>query len=48
MVVERRVGNSVFYRLKDERLMEACDVMRRVLLDEMSEDSKLIRAARRS
>ena len=48
IVVERRVGNSVFYRVKDDRIMEACDLMRTILLDQVSEDSKLVRATRRN
>jgi DNA-binding transcriptional ArsR family regulator len=47
IVVERRVGNSVFYHVADERITKACDLMQTVLLDQASEDSKLIRAARR-
>jgi DNA-binding transcriptional ArsR family regulator len=47
VVVERRVGNSVFYRVADERITDACDLMQAVMLDQASEDSKLIRAARR-
>jgi DNA-binding transcriptional ArsR family regulator len=47
VVVERRVGNSVFYHVADERITKACNLMQAVLLDQASEDSKLIRAARR-
>jgi DNA-binding transcriptional ArsR family regulator len=48
VVVERRVGNSVFYHIADRRIISACDVMQAVLLDQASEDSKLVRLARRS
>jgi DNA-binding transcriptional ArsR family regulator len=48
VVVERRMGNFAFYRVRDDRIMDACDLMQRVLLDVASEDSKLVRAARRS
>jgi len=45
MVVERREGNSVFYKISDERINNACDIMQSVLLDQASEDSKLVRLA---
>lgn len=45
VVVERRMGNSVFYRITDEPIIDACDLMRRVLLDQVTEASKLVRAA---
>ncbi len=43
MVVERRVGNAVFYRVADKRINKACDIMREVLIHRASEDSKLVR-----
>lgn len=45
LVVERRVGNTVFYHIADERINHACDIMQTVLLDQASEDSKLVRLA---
>jgi DNA-binding transcriptional ArsR family regulator len=44
MVLERRVGNAVFYRISDKRITEACDIMRSVLLDQAAADSKMARA----
>jgi len=43
MVIERRAGNTVFYRIADKRITKACDIMREVLLHRASEDSKLVR-----
>jgi ArsR family transcriptional regulator len=43
MVTERRVGNTVFYRISDKRINNACDIMQSVLLDQASADSKLVR-----
>ena len=48
MVVERRVGNTVFYRISDQRINTACDIMQNVLLDQASADSKLVRLATES
>jgi ArsR family transcriptional regulator len=45
MVTERRVGNTVFYRISDQRINTACDIMQTVLLDQASADSKLVRLA---
>jgi DNA-binding transcriptional ArsR family regulator len=47
VVVERRVGNSVFYSIVDKRISEACDLIKAVLLDQMRKDSKLIVIAQR-
>ena len=44
MVIERRVGNTVFYRISDKRINNACDIMQSVLLDQASADSKLVRS----
>ena len=42
MVMERREGNSVLYRIADKRINKACDIMREVLIHQASEDSKFI------
>jgi len=44
VVVERRVGNAVFYRIADRRINNACDIMQSVLLDRVSADSKLVKS----
>jgi ArsR family transcriptional regulator len=45
MVIERREGNAVIYRVTDERINKACDIMRNVLLHQAGEDSKLVQLA---
>jgi DNA-binding transcriptional ArsR family regulator len=45
MVIERRVGNTVYYRIADHRINTACDIMQNVLLDQANADSKLVRLA---
>jgi ArsR family transcriptional regulator len=42
MVVERRDGNTVLYRIADKRITRACDIMRDFLIHQVSEDSKLV------
>jgi ArsR family transcriptional regulator len=41
MVIERRAGNAVYYRIVDKRITKACDIMRDVLIHQASESSKL-------
>jgi len=45
MVVERRAGNMVLYRIADKRITKACDIMREVLIHRVTEDSRLIQLA---
>jgi ArsR family transcriptional regulator len=45
MVIKRRVGNEVFYRISDQRINNACDIMKEVLLDQASADSRLVKLA---
>ena len=47
VVIERRLGNSVFYHISDGRFSQACDLIQAVLLDQTSKDSKLVLIARR-
>jgi len=44
MVIERREGNAVFYRIADKRINRACDIMRDVLMHQASEGSKLVQS----
>jgi len=43
VVKSRREGINVFYRLSDERITQACDIMREVLLSKIREDSKVLK-----
>jgi ArsR family transcriptional regulator len=45
MVVERREGNRVLYRIADKRISKACDIMREVLLHQAGEGSRLVQLA---
>ena len=45
MVAQRRDGNAVYYRISDQRISKACDIMQSFLLDHTSEDSKLVKMA---
>lgn len=41
VVTKRSEGNRSFYRIRDERLVEASNTIRRVLLDSLEEDRRL-------
>ncbi len=42
IVVQRREGISVYYKLSDKRITKACDLMREVLIDKLSKQSALL------
>jgi ArsR family transcriptional regulator len=44
MVAAKRVGPAVEYRLGDERLIQALDLLRAVLRDNLSHDARLVDA----
>ncbi|MFQ5800971.1 MAG: ArsR/SmtB family transcription factor [Candidatus Hydrothermarchaeales archaeon] len=41
VVATRRDGNTVFYRIANPKILEACRLMREVLLERMNESGKL-------
>ena len=45
IVVERRVGNAVYYHISDRRINNACDLMQQVILGQVIADSKLAKLA---
>ena len=44
MVVSQREGQSVFYSLADERIIQALDLLRAVLADALEDQAALIRS----
>ncbi len=42
MVSARREGQNIFYSIANEKLLEACRLMREVLMEQLSEKQKLI------
>jgi ArsR family transcriptional regulator len=40
-VATRRDGNTIFYRVSNPKILEACRLMREVLLENLSEKGKL-------
>jgi len=44
IVATRREGVNVYYRIANPKILQACDLMREVLLEQIAEDEKLVRA----
>ncbi len=42
MVSARREGQNIFYSIANEKLLEACRLMREVLMEQLSEKQRLI------
>ncbi len=45
IVAARREGQSVFYRLTSPKVIQACDLMRAVLLEQLARTGRLAKAA---
>jgi ArsR family transcriptional regulator, virulence genes transcriptional regulator len=41
VVISRRAGNNIFYRLSDHRICEACDIVHEVLLDRLAKNKEM-------
>lgn len=46
IVATRRDGQSVFYRLASSKVIQACDLMRQVLLEQLKQGGHLARTVR--
>jgi ArsR family transcriptional regulator len=47
VVTARRAGISVFYRLADNRITQACDIMRDVLISNLEAEAKALKQYRK-
>lgn len=43
VVIPRRSGNSIYYSLADARIIEACDIVHSVLLDQLEKKREMAR-----
>ena len=43
VVVNRKEAQSVYYRLKNPKLLESCHIMREILLEEMESQGRIAR-----
>lgn len=42
VVISRRSGTSVFYKLSDDRITKACDLMREVLIKNLEQNKNML------
>ena len=42
IIVGRRSGTSVYYRLASPKVLQACELMRQVLIDQMTTAARLL------
>lgn len=47
VVLSRREGINVFYRLSDKRITKACDLMREVLIKNLEQNSHMLQDIKR-
>jgi DNA-binding transcriptional ArsR family regulator len=46
IVLARRDGVNVYYRISNPKVLKACDLMREVLYEQLSKDEKLVKKLR--
>ena len=47
VVVSRREGVNIYYRISNPKIIQACDLMREVLLEQLKEKGKMVASLRR-
>lgn len=47
VVVNRREGVNIYYRISNPKIIQACDLMREVLLEQLQEKGKMVASLRR-
>jgi ArsR family transcriptional regulator len=47
VVVSRREGVSIYYRISNSKITQACDLMREVLFEQFQEKGKIVASLRR-
>jgi len=47
VVVSRREGLNIYYRISNPKIIQACDLMREVLLEQLQENGKMVASLRR-
>jgi ArsR family transcriptional regulator len=47
VVVSRREGVNIYYRISSPKIIQACDLMREVLLEQLQEKGKMVATLRR-
>ena len=47
VVLTRREGVNIYYRISNPKIIQACDLMREVLLEQLQEKGKMVANLRR-
>jgi len=47
VVLTRREGINIYYRISNSKIIQACDLMREVLLEQLQEKGKMVASLRR-
>lgn len=47
VVLSRREGVNIYYRISNPKIIQACDLMREVLLEQLKEKGKMVASLRR-
>ena len=47
VVLTRREGVNIYYRITNQKIIQACDLMREVLLEQLQEKGKMVASLRR-
>lgn len=47
VVVTRRDGANIYYKIANPKILQACNLMREVLLEQLAESQKLAKSARK-
>ena len=47
VVVSRREGLNIYYRISNPKIIQACDLMREVLLEQLQENGRMVASLRR-
>lgn len=47
VVITRKEGANTFYRIANPKILQACDLMREVLIEQLAESEKLAKSARK-
>ena len=47
VVVSRREGVNIYYRISNPKIIQACDLMREVLLEQLQENGRMVASLRR-
>ena len=48
IVTTRREGTNIYYKIANPKIIQACDIIREVLIEQLAEKEKLVKKIRKS